>query len=292
MANFPSAYYNDVRAGLEWRYQDRFALRGGYRLDVGASADDRLGGPTFGFGTGANGLWLDYAFLAGSNGAPASHRLGLTLRPGQWMGLHTGLASQADHAGDDDSQPVTQVTPRASASSSATQPKAAAASREALQTPEPAVAAAKPSKRAEPPAASAPPVAAEKPWAVSVEATASPGETAARAKPTTPRALEASAPAMEVAPAQPPADEPPRASTAPAAADAGETHPAPAKPAENAKAPVAKRPLTVTVQSGQTLADIAEQWQTSVPALMMENNLVSEKVKAGKSLKLPPPSRR
>jgi LysM repeat protein len=43
----------------------------------------------------------------------------------------------------------------------------------------------------------------------------------------------------------------------------------------------------VKVKSGQTLADIARQWNTSAAAIMMENNLVTEKVKPGQTLKLP-----
>ena len=62
--------------------------------------------------------------------------------------------------------------------------------------------------------------------------------------------------------------------------------PAPAQPK-----PVA-RPATIVVQAGQSLADIARQWDNSVPALMMENNLVSERVKPGQKLKLPPAGRK
>jgi LysM repeat protein len=81
-ANFPSAYYNDVRFGGEWRWQDRVALRAGYRMELGATSGEPLGGPSFGLGAGANGIWMDYAFLAGNADAQGQHRIGLTFRPG------------------------------------------------------------------------------------------------------------------------------------------------------------------------------------------------------------------
>jgi LysM repeat protein len=84
-ANFPHAYYDDLRMGAEWRWQDRVALRAGYRLELGATPNEPLGGPSFGVGLGANGVWMDYAFLAGDADAQGQHRLGLTFRPG-WLG--------------------------------------------------------------------------------------------------------------------------------------------------------------------------------------------------------------
>ena len=60
--------------------------------------------------------------------------------------------------------------------------------------------------------------------------------------------------------------------------------PAPAKPEE--------RPTSVVLANGETLADLARRWDTSVPAIMMLNNLVSERVRPGTRLKLPPSSRR
>ena len=81
-ANFPRAYYNDLRMGAEWRWQDRLALRTGYRLELNAAANEPLGGPSFGLGLGVNGVWMDYAFLSGNADAQGEHRLGLTFRPG------------------------------------------------------------------------------------------------------------------------------------------------------------------------------------------------------------------
>ena len=49
------------------------------------------------------------------------------------------------------------------------------------------------------------------------------------------------------------------------------------------------RPAVVVVAEGETMAQIARRWGTSVAAIMMTNNLVSERVVAGQKLKLPPP---
>jgi len=48
---------------------------------------------------------------------------------------------------------------------------------------------------------------------------------------------------------------------------------------------------SVARSAGETLADIAKQWNVTTAGLMMENNLVSEKVKPGKTLRLPPAGR-
>ncbi|MBI1797102.1 MAG: PorV/PorQ family protein [Candidatus Eisenbacteria bacterium] len=79
-ANFPSAYYRDVRAGVEWMWHDMLALRAGYRAEMG-SANDALSGPTFGVGGGRNGMWMDYGYLLSGNGE-GQHRLGLRMNLG------------------------------------------------------------------------------------------------------------------------------------------------------------------------------------------------------------------
>lgn len=86
-ANFPNAYYRDLRTGVEWSWRDRVALRAGYRTELGAPEGERLTGPTFGMGAGLHGLWLDYGYLIPGEGE-GQHRLGLTLRPGKlsWSG--------------------------------------------------------------------------------------------------------------------------------------------------------------------------------------------------------------
>jgi hypothetical protein len=81
-ANFPSSYYNDVRGGVEWGWRDRFAVRTGYRRELGAPATESLSGPSFGMGAGVRGLWLDYSYLIPGSG-DGQHRLGLTIRPGR-----------------------------------------------------------------------------------------------------------------------------------------------------------------------------------------------------------------
>ena len=50
----------------------------------------------------------------------------------------------------------------------------------------------------------------------------------------------------------------------------------------------APRPVVVVVAAGETMAMIAKRWDTSVAALMMTNDLVSDRVLLGQKLKLPP----
>jgi LysM repeat protein len=87
-ANFPSAYYSDVRAGVEWMYKERLALRTGYRKEMGGASDDALTGPTFGMGAGLRGMWFDYGYLVGGGAGEGQHRLGLSFHPGalNWSG--------------------------------------------------------------------------------------------------------------------------------------------------------------------------------------------------------------
>ena len=53
-----------------------------------------------------------------------------------------------------------------------------------------------------------------------------------------------------------------------------------------------KRPEKVSVKRGETMRDIAQRWNTTVPSIMMENNLVRDEVTPGQTLRLPPPNRR
>jgi LysM repeat protein len=88
-------------------------------------------------------------------------------------------------------------------------------------------------------------------------------------------------------PVMPPAPAPAEPATPPAAVT-----PAPASPSPAPAPAPQERPTTVTLAHGETLADLAKRWDTSVPAIMMVNNLVSERVQPGTKLKLPPPNRR
>ncbi len=81
-ANSPLDYYDELRGGIEYCWHDHFALRAGYRYEVGAdAATESIGGPSFGLGAGLGGLWLDYAYLPSTVGE-SEQRLGIALRPG------------------------------------------------------------------------------------------------------------------------------------------------------------------------------------------------------------------
>jgi LysM repeat protein len=302
-ANFPSSYYNDVRLGAEWLWQDRVALRGGYRMELGAGAEDDLGGPAFGLGTGANGLWLDYGYLSGSGGAAAQHRLGLSFRPRTSAAAADDLAARSATPAREPDAAV--PAPRGPRETPAAAPVTVPTRKDAARAPEPAP-AAKPAARESAPAASAPPKRDERAGAPAVaEPAAAPvaivlpdGIAEAPAVAPAPRSrapkTAALAPSAKVratpraVPAEPVAEAPVAAIVAPPATVA----PAPAKPAVVAPVAPAPRPATIVVKAGETLAEIAKRWDVSVPALMMENDLVSEKLKPGRTLKLPPAGRR
>jgi len=126
-ANFPGAYYSDVRTGIEWRWRDLVAVRGGYRSEIGAPPDETLSGPSFGFGAGVYGMWLDYGYVVPGNGS-GQHRLGLTLRPGH-MNFGGGAVG--------DLEPAAEPKPRQASTASAGSPAAAAAPAPAAVAPAP-----------------------------------------------------------------------------------------------------------------------------------------------------------
>lgn len=100
--NAPYAYYPDLRAGVEWRWHDQFALRTGYRSEVGAEDGEPLNGPTFGMGAGVGGFWFDYGYvLSGADGG-GQHQLGITVRPQALMSGAFGASS----GGSSPSEPV------------------------------------------------------------------------------------------------------------------------------------------------------------------------------------------
>lgn len=117
-ANFPRAYYQDVRAGAEWRWRDLVALRAGYRRELDAPAELTESGPSFGLGAGAHGVWLDYGYLVPGAGA-GQHRLTVTLRPGKFAWLSGDPFGQKDMPREFDEQrpavPGTMPDPREAA---------------------------------------------------------------------------------------------------------------------------------------------------------------------------------
>ncbi len=300
-ANFPSAYYSDVRGGVEWRYRDHLALRSGYRKELGADEGEPLGGPTFGMGAGANGFWLDYGFLTGGASGSGQHRVGLTYRPGFLNG------------GDGEAAAARSPRPAPVAKSSSPQPgyvDRARSARATAEAPRPAIVPAAPAKPARP-AVAAPPapaaIVAPTPSPAKAAPAPEPAKTEPSPKPATAPAKVEEAPkpapapakveeAPKPAPAPAKVEEAPKPAPAPAKVEeAPKPAPAPARveeapkpvPAPAKPAPPAARPDRVKVKDGQTLADIAKEWGNTVPALMMENNLVSEKVRPGQVLKLP-----
>lgn len=319
-ANAPSAYYNDVRAGAEWRWKDRVALRTGYRANLGAEAGEPLGGASFGMGLGANGFWFDYAFLAGDADAQGRHRFGMTFHPSALSALGRGGALGADAS---ERKPAAEPAAREAA------PKPVAVQRAPQPTTAPAAkpATARPAATAEAPSADAsalvrgvrmesntpevahraapgapealspsrsvkvPKLIVPKPEPVAAEGVvpAAPGPAKPNAKspatpsPTAPERRAVAVPAP-VAVAPPAVAAEPEADAAVVSTRAAEVVVVP-----RAKStPPGPRPASVVVQSGETLADLAKRWDTSVPKLMMDNNLVTDRPKAGTRLKLPP----
>jgi hypothetical protein len=95
-ANFPEAYYADVRSGVEWRWRQTLALRTGYRHTLGGGPEDPLSGMAFGLGAGMNGFWFDYGYLLSGLGETGQHRVALTFFPSLWGGLGSDPFGQGD----------------------------------------------------------------------------------------------------------------------------------------------------------------------------------------------------
>lgn len=110
-ANFPRAYYRDVRMGAEWRWHDLLAVRAGYRRELDAPEGLAESGPSFGFGAGALGLWLDYGYLVPGAGE-GQHRISVTLRPGRF-GWHLGDPFGQRSMRDDLDRPAPSGAPTA-----------------------------------------------------------------------------------------------------------------------------------------------------------------------------------
>jgi LysM repeat protein len=95
-------------------------------------------------------------------------------------------------------------------------------------------------------------------------------------------AVKVSTPGLSAHPAQSPAGK--ADSAAARSGEASTSSSAQASPAASERKP---RPEKVRVKSGETMADIAARYGTSVPAIMMENNLVSDRARPGQVLRLP-----
>ncbi len=283
-ANFPNAYYNDVRMGAEWRWQDRLALRAGYRKELSAPSDEALTGPSFGMGVGAGGMRLDYGFLIGGADVQGQHRIGLTFRPSLLKGGFAPVEPRVQ------SVPVERVAPIAIAR--ATSPS------EPLRVSLPADASATPSaRRASEPQAPAL-VAGRTVRAPKLIIPKPESESAVAAKPAQKQTTKS---AMPVEPAVVMSDQVAPSSLSPTpfvqpvatrAPQVEIVRPAPAKAPDVVAGRTAARPAFVIVKPGETLSSIARQYDNSVTALMMENNLVSESVKPGQKVRLAPAGRR
>jgi LysM repeat protein len=256
-ANFPTAYYSDVRGGLEWMWRDQFALRAGYRAEMGAASGEPLAGPSFGMGAGIGGLWFDYGYLISGLGDGGEHRLGLTFRPGR-----LGAGSTFGH--DDHSEPVVPEAREVPSASKTVKPM--------TQAPKPAA------QRVEPPAPK-PVKVEEKKDEAPVVATPPPAATPAKVETLKPSAAEPKAAPAKVETEKPDVEEP---KPAPAKVEAE-------KPAK--EAPV-KIPSTYKVKDGDTLYRISVMFKTTVPKIMELNNMVNEKIQAGQTLRIPQPEQR
>jgi len=257
----PARYYSSVRLGGEWLWRDRVALRAGYRLALSAPADVQASGVAFGLGLGLSTMWLDYSYLPEGSEAAGEHRMGFTFRPGVLAGAGIGGVRRQERP-----------------------------ARASLRSP---AAATPPADAATPSAAAAAPTPPPKPKVTAPAIASPPAPPAASALPATPASPPASPPAKGVAPSPAPA-----ASAAPAPTNHAPPPAQPAPSSDSAKpgvgappaAPVpVVRPAVVVAAEGETMAQIARRWDTSVAAIMMTNDLVSDRVVTGQKLKLPPP---
>ena len=280
----PTHYYRSLRVGGEWLWRGQFALRAGYRSELGNTDAARLSGPTFGMGTGAGSVWMDYAFMPGGDEGAGEHRLGVTFCPG---GLGRGKSD-----GDMRMTGTAPSAPRPRTASAPAKPRASAPATSEKRAPA-AVAAPSAASSAKPDTDSTPvPQVVKSPSSEFLASTTAPATTKPAPAPaaTVPvpaaAAPAATAPVVTKAGSAATGTAPGAAATAPATKPVTEPAGKPA-PAAAPTAPPA-RPSTVVVAEGETLASIARRWGTTVPAIMMANNLVNEKVTPGKKLKLPP----
>ena len=347
-ANFPSAYYSDVRAGVEWLYKDRLALRTGYRKEMGGASDDALTGPTFGMGAGLRGMWFDYGYLVGGAAGEGQHRIGLSFHPGtlNWsggegFGMTPNVSVQppapkptvrASEAPKTESAKPSMAPP---ATAPASTPAPATATPKAI-TPASTTATASPTTA---PKAITPATAAPTTITKAITPSATPSSSVPKSTPdvvapsvapkaiatgdsrpeatksgvTAAPSLKIEAPKTTIAPAPAVAAPKTTVTQAPAVAAPKTEMPRPTAPitapveapkttappveapkvvtppstSEPTPVPLAQRPATVKVRKGDTLASIGRTYGLSFAAIMMENNMVSENIKPGQTLKLP-----
>lgn len=323
-ANAPTAYYNDVRAGAEWRWKDRVALRSGYRANLGAEAGEPLGGASFGLGLGANGFWFDYAFLTGDADAQGRHRFGMTFQPSALaalggrglLGADTPESAAKAKAGKPGSDPVAThppapapgSTPKATPKVTPEVPKQTAPLADAnaiVRGVRPEASAASVAHRAAPQSPDVPQasrtVKVPKLIVPKPEAVVAPAVAVATPTPSAPKSKSQTAAPQPVAVVQAPAPQP----TAIIAPPAPQVPPAVVEPEVVAEVvstrapeittvprakstPPGPRPAMIVLQPGESLVEVAKRWDTSVPKIMMDNNLVTDRPKPGTKLKLPP----
>jgi LysM repeat protein len=271
-ANFPEAYYSDVRGGVEWMWRDQFALRAGYRAELGADAGEPLAGPSFGMGAGIAGVWFDYGYLISGMGDGGEHRVGLTLRPG---GFNAGGFGQASH--DDPGDAARRRDLKAAE-------KAAAEKARAEKESSDADAARK---------LEAAKTEAAKKETARIEAQKAEADKAATMKAETDKSAAAKAEAQTAAAKKIEADRVAAQKAEAAKLEAAEAAKAVQKLAPVVEdAPPAKIPSKHKVEDGDTLFQIAKRYGTTVPKIMEINNMVNETIHVGQVLKLPQPERR
>ena len=319
--NHQNAYYDDVRAGGEWMWNDRLALRVGGRYELNASPEDPMDEAAAGFGFGGRGMWMDYAFSVLGDGA-TQQRLTLRVSPKNW-GFNSGTELDEPNSGTGSSAPATTHasnqapanSPAPAAASSGSVATSSATSSAAPTAAPPASAPAKTKAAAPLTSAAATSTAAAAP-AAAASAAAAKSPDLATLVPVTPPAAPAPKTVTASHPATMPAVSAPAAETRPspspgtvvesASLDTSSVAAAPTKgtgkpavtasaaaAAEPTEAPVKSavradgKPVRIHVKKGETMESIARDYNTSAAAIMMENNLVETKVKAGMELKIP-----
>jgi LysM repeat protein len=264
-ANFPQSYYNDVRFGAEWMWNDMVAVRAGYRKeltsgDIADGGEDLLSGPTFGMGAGRNGFWFDYGYLV--SGGETQHRIGLRFTPGGFGNYgkvdQPSVAPRKPAAPRTTPAPKTGGRPTIPVTSTTAKPVAPAKESGDDDVPVPAAKAAVPVETPPKPAVTTPVQAKSAPTKVGSKATPTKIGDLSPAPPATKAVTPATAPSS--APATKPAvkaTETKPLAIKPVVTKAAETKPAETKPAET-KQPEAKQPETKPVVAKQAEAKPVE----------------------------------